>query len=176
MKNQEYTAARRHDPAHQAEQPDVEILGKTGQTVIYVFPSGNAQVKRGQVPSEHRESQPKTESPSPASSTSPAQLAIPAHTTPTQIVPVQTVPIQTASLAQPAPGSQSQLNYQVHHQPESQTQSPANAIEQPVQAGLLSAVQKEVVQYDQAATGMAIEEILVARGWFNEATMAAFLN
>lgn len=39
-----------------------------------------------------------------------------------------------------------------------------DAAEQLVQAGLLSATQKAVIEYDQAVTGMTIEAILIARG------------
>ncbi len=116
-----------------ADHADVEILGKTGQTVIYVFPSGNAQVERGKVAGE------------------------PSHT------PIEPQPNFDQQHAKTVP---------VPETPESS----ASTVERLVEAGLLSAIQQEVVQYDQAATGMTVEEVLIARGWFNEETMMAFLN
>lgn len=125
-----------------AEQSDVEILGKTGQTVVYIFPSGNAKVKRGKVSSELPKAQGQGREQSASASTPKAQVASP---------------------PQPQPRF-------------SKPSNPVALIDRLVQVGLLSAVQKEVVQYDQAATGMAVEEILSARGWFNEETMAEYLN
>ena len=124
---------RKRNQSDAADHTDVEVLGKTGQTVIYVFPSGNAQVERGKVAGE---------------------------------------PSHTPSKPQPNFDQQDSKTAPVTETPK----SPVAAVERLVQAGLLSAIQQEVVQYDQAATGMTVEEILIARGWFNEETMMAFLH
>lgn len=138
---------RERNQADAADHADVEILGKTGQTVVYVFPSGSAQVKRGEAADKQSpiQSRPK-----------PQQLSDTTSSAPSTPSP------DTAATSHPA------------HPISISTATPL--VERLVQAGLLSAVQKEVVQYDQAATGMTLEEILIARGWFDEATMAGFLN
>lgn len=120
---------KERNQADASNYADVEILGKTGQTVIYVFPSGNAQVERGKVAAE----QP-------------------------QIIQTQPKLDQQDAMAASTP------------------EISLSPLERLVEAGLLTVIQKEVVQYDQAATGMTVEEILVARGWFDEASMVAFLN
>lgn len=141
---------RERNQADTAEHADVEILGKTGQTVIYVFPSGNAQVEWGEVSVEpsQTQSRPRPRLLSDATSSAPSTSPV--------------TPSATAAT--------------VHLTQSNSSDDPATIVERLVQAGLLSAVQKDVIQYDQAATGMTLEEILIARGWFNEAAMADFFN
>jgi len=44
-----------------------------------------------------------------------------------------------------------------------------------VQAGILTAVQKQVALYDQQVTGMDFKEVLLARGWVREDVLTAVL-
>lgn len=138
---------RERNQTDAAEQADVEVLGKTGRTVIYVFPSGNAQIEWGKVPDEQLQTQPRPK---------PRLLS------------------DATSFSSSTPSSEAAAK--PHSAQPSSISNPITIVERLVQAGLLSAVQKEVVQYDQAATGMTLEEVLIARGWFNEAAMADFVN
>ncbi|MBD1865115.1 MULTISPECIES: hypothetical protein [Trichocoleus] len=90
------------------DDDEIRVLGKTGQTVVYVFPSGGAEALRGELPSESESSQ--------------------------------------------------------------------NLLtERLIEAGLISASQRDIALRDQQITGMQLSEVLIARGWITEEKLQAFL-
>ena len=95
------------------EGTHIRVLGETGQTVIYVFPSGGAQMLRD---SEDQ-----------------------------------------SSNCLPQPQLRKLLG------------------EQLIEAGLITVAQRDVALHDQQATGLRLGEILLMRGWLNEAELGTFL-
>ncbi|HEY9748030.1 MAG TPA: hypothetical protein V6C63_05100 [Allocoleopsis sp.] len=98
---------------HRNESTRVRVLGETGQTVVYVFPSGGAQLLRD--------------------------------------------------------------NEGEFSDRPSLSQSRKLLGEQLIEAGYITAAQRDVALHDQKSTGLRLGEILLMRGWLDEATLNTFL-
>ncbi|NEQ98898.1 MAG: hypothetical protein F6K30_19620 [Cyanothece sp. SIO2G6] len=118
-------------------------VGETGDTVVYIFPSGNACVKKGKKTSQ-------SEQPSKPSVLAPGYPKPPAPPK----LPTRPQP--------PAPPKAAMTT----------TQPIGDRL---VQAGLITATQLEVARYDQQSMNLEIEEVLIARGWIDEAALKRFL-
>ena len=160
-----------------SEQNDasVQVLGETGGTVVYIYPSGNARVKKGKkstlLNSEQRHSV----------SNQGSATQIKQSSRPHQNVAVKSPPI-SPSQSNARDNQKVSSKIQKSVQPAS-VQSSAQAPAPKQQLGdyllkkrLITHTQLEVAKYDLRTSGLSLEEILVARGWVSSEVIAQFQN
>lgn len=158
----------------EAFDPDVEVIGETGGTVVYVFPGGNAGVKKGKKLAERLEEGAKlsnsSQAPSISSAVSKKQNAARS----------ETVSPRSQSVTSPANHSPAKASGQTaqpqFHCESMPTATDAEALAQTlVSSNLISPMQLQVAQYDVSASGMSLLDVLVARGWISKETVASML-
>ncbi|MGB3491160.1 MAG: hypothetical protein WBA57_00420 [Elainellaceae cyanobacterium] len=182
----------------------IKVIGETGGTVVYVFPSGNARVKKGKKLSEIvGEGDSKTDHPSPQSASSQASTAPASKSKSASSQSKSASPKPSFSpSSKPSTAEKQQRGNafipswahdrgEDHHSdhskfapsPRSRSNAPvasptvtADALGQKiVNAGLISATQLEVAKYDLTTSTMELAEILIARGWVNQEAIAPYL-
>ncbi|HEY9880034.1 MAG TPA: hypothetical protein V6D29_16385 [Leptolyngbyaceae cyanobacterium] len=123
----------------------IYTLGKTGDTVIHVFPNGNARMhRRGKTNSQQTSK---------------------AHTP--QPEEVKLLKVHSANPVIPAVTDSQQTYPSKSLTPMSNSESASVEVlgQSLIQAGLITPGQYQVACHDQAVTGMSLIEALVARGW-----------
>ncbi|MGK7887896.1 MAG: hypothetical protein AB4042_01080 [Leptolyngbyaceae cyanobacterium] len=144
---------RSHPPAN--PEPTYKV-GETGDTVVYIFPSGNACVKKGAKKARQSESAPTANV---SASVPPKPPAPPRPPAPKPPVAFR----QPTPPKPPAPSSSS-------------ASAPQSVGDRLVQSGLISANQLQVALYDQQSMNLELVEVLIARGWLDEAQLEGFLS
>ncbi len=155
----------------------IQVLGETGGTVVYIFPNGSARVKKGKkltlasAPEKSVSNQGNLTRPEPSSQTS--SIAIKPPPPPRS---------QSSQLNCPEPSSARNTATQTVH-PAPKVNSGAQTIDVTqrlrrylLKQGLVTTIQLEVAQYDSTASGLSLEDALVARGWITPEAIAQFRN
>ena len=131
----------------------VEKIGETGQTVVYIFPGGNACVKKGKQIAEVRQQTHKT-----------------AERSSRQVI--------DAGPWLDDQSNESQVDGEEYMGASQDDSSPNLQVvgKRLVQSGLINATQLEVAMYDQAALELNLVDILLARGWVKRADVDIVLS
>lgn len=125
----------------------IEKIGETGGTVVYIFPGGQACVKKGKK-NEKTETPPTTGSPKP--------------------LPTNNIELES---------DQSKLNAISHSpKPIHQATDAPKIGDRLVEAGIISPMQLQVALYDQAHMNMRLGDVLIARGWIDQETLESALS
>lgn len=182
-----------NDSASNNEDFSTQILGETGGTVVYVFANGNARVKKGKkvtLETDLESRGDRTASANPKNHKNPAKGVArgPAPTDATK--PLPPPPLKPNSLKRQGPLQPSVSSKRPDHPlsnplPSSKplpapTNSPLQStslttlIHYLLDKKLISSVQIEVAQYDSNASGLSLEEVLLARGWVTQEVIAEF--
>ncbi|NET08736.1 MAG: hypothetical protein F6K16_29380 [Symploca sp. SIO2B6] len=141
-------------------QEPVSKLGETGGTVVYIFPDGDARVKKGKKDTEgtvKKSDQSRFTVPKP-----------PSH------IKLQDTS-KSGKQAIPKPPSQIKRVGKSLNEAQTVPQNIDKTIgDRLVEAGVISSTQLQVALYDQQTMSLSIDEILIARGWIDQNTIEMF--
>ena len=128
----------------------VSKIGETGGTVVYIFPGGKACVKKGK---KGQKTSPKVKAPGLPTAKSRLKKAAPVH---------------------PSPAKSSDA---VNSQPSSPSSFSIQKVgDRLVDAGVINSTQLQVALYDQKAMKLRLGDVLIARGWVDQATLDTVLS
>jgi len=130
---------------HSSQTP-VSKIGETGDTVVYIFPGGRAQVEKGKDRAKKRK---QTKSRSKVVRTS----ANPSHAEDRQ--PSSSQPVSRLATAKT---------------------TAFDLGDRLVAAGVISQTQLEVARYDQESMNLDLCDVLLARGWMTKDGLTSFLS
>ncbi|GEM_PF-3792286 len=161
----------------------VQIIGETGGTVVYVFPGGDARVKKGKKLVERlRETAQATDSLIYRPDESIPSLTI-SPDTQLNLKKPRPKPLISSSLRQ---GGQANSGDRPKKSPSSHSGSKAASVassldtttlgQKLIEAKLISEIQLQVATYDLQTSSMGLAEILIARGWVTKEAIAPFIK
>ncbi|MEL6221792.1 MAG: hypothetical protein AAFR31_04000 [Cyanobacteria bacterium J06627_8] len=167
--------------ALEEENSLIEVLGETGGTIVHVFPNGNARVKKGKktgsTSPRHQSVQPQgrtTKAPKASASKSKPNGNLQAPPPPSLRPGCLAFGVKTYSDADNL--SRANRTDSVDASSNHQKTSAKDLEDFLLKQNLVTAVQLEVARYDQSASSMSLEEILVARGWVTQDVIDQFQN
>ncbi|MEM9213138.1 MAG: hypothetical protein AAGD25_02230 [Cyanobacteria bacterium P01_F01_bin.150] len=146
----------------------VTKIGETGGTVVYIFPGGKACVKKGKKEGEDssqiqakatKSVEPKNLAANKAAVKQRKQVVM--HPNVNQVSRQQAAKVKTSD-----EGDFSQIT---------QTNEPKIG-DRLVQAGVINSTQLQVALYDQKAMKLRLGDVLIARGWIDQATLNEVLS
>ena len=155
------------------EEASVQVLGETGGTIVYIYPSGNARVKKGKKSTLINPTQSHSVS-NQGNTTQSTQAPRQHHDVVVQVPPSPSSQSNTRAHQKAAPTIQPSVQTN-HAKPSSQTTTVKQQLgDYLLKKRLVTHTQLEVAKYDLRTSGLSLEEILLARGWVSSEAIARF--
>ncbi|MEM7770102.1 MAG: hypothetical protein AAGA75_12180 [Cyanobacteria bacterium P01_E01_bin.6] len=144
----------------------VQVLGKTGGTIVHVFPNGKAQVQQGKKAGSSLQRHPSIQKQG-----STTNASKPVRNRDISVKPPPPPPLRPDSIGFQSSSASTGNSLQSAAKNCKVQEKLGHCL---LQKKLVTPTQLQVAQYDMTSSGMSLEDILVARGWVTQDAIAQF--